>query len=208
MLNRIQLEHRVIRNLKIGEGQNGSELDAVVLTRKGFVIVEVKNTKRDVMITSNGEFYRIGEYMSFDKNIGTKMNYREQLLRETLYGYGIDSTDIPILKLVVFTNNGIDVANKCDDIKTTFLAPMPYIIEKFGGEEYVSSKELDEIADILEKARCTNTIPWEMDMQQFKYDFARLYVRVTGEDVQIKAYKRHSIWERLFCRRKTVTVVG
>lgn len=211
-IDKIGVEHRILKNLKFKEGQAGAELDAVVLTRKGIAIVEVKNTRRDIMIAENGAYYRMGDYLKFDQNIGSKMNYREQLIKETLYGYGLSIDDIPVLKLVVFTDNRIEVTNKCNDIKTTFLAPMPYIIEKFGNDEIFNFDELDSVAELLEQARCANEIPWDIDLEQFKIDFATLLVNLTTQDEDI--YENETtqtglvvdIWKKIFSTKAMKTI--
>ena len=76
--------HVILRNIELSDERGRTELDMVVLTEKVQVILEVKNTKKDIFIDEIGAYYRKGEYQSFDCNIKEKMNYREQLLEDVI----------------------------------------------------------------------------------------------------------------------------
>ena len=110
-LSRIHGEHTILKNIELSNNEMRSELDAVVITRNGAFIVEVKNTSRNIFIDEDGNYYRTGEFLRWDSHIGEKMQIKKSLLREVLNAKGL--VDIPIYEIVVFTNNRVGVQNKC-----------------------------------------------------------------------------------------------
>jgi len=162
---------RIIKNCELQNDVEKTELDATVVTPKGIFIVEVKNTGKDVTIDQNGDFYRSGLYMNWDSNIGEKMNVKQKLLREALINAGFEKA-IKVKSIVVFTNSRIEVNNRYEYVQTCFLSALPHIINNYKGAELYTSEDMDQIEKALEQARCNEAYPMEMDMEQFKQDFA------------------------------------
>lgn len=93
-LSRIRGEHTVLRNIELSNDAMRSELDAVVVTRNGAFIIEVKNTSKNIFIDAEGNYYRTGEFLKWDSNIGEKMRIKKELLRIVLDVQGL--TYMPI----------------------------------------------------------------------------------------------------------------
>ncbi len=164
----------IVKNCELTEEEERTELDAVVVTPKGIFIVEVKNTNKDVMIDENGNYYRNGTFMNWDSNIGEKMNVKQKLLRNALAKAGFNK-DVKIQNIIVFTtSNRIEVVCRYDYIRTCFLSALPHIINNFRGYSVYSDEDMVAIVEALETARCKEAYPMEMDMAQFKLDFAEL----------------------------------
>ena len=175
-LNYLKNTNKVVKNVQL-TGKNGTtELDAVVFKKCCAFIIEVKNTRKNVFIDETGAFYRVGEYNSFDSCLLDKMEYRERLLREKLSGIVSDSASLKVVKLVVFTNNRIEVHNKCKELQVCFLAQLPYIIEDTDNIEVYSDYELNAMSRALLAANETQKYEIDMDMDKFKNDFAKLFV--------------------------------
>lgn len=173
-LDLIYGKKRIIKNCEMAEGNERTELDAVVVTPKGIFIIEVKNTSKDITIDANGNYYKSGVYMNWDSNIGEKMNLKQKLLCNALAKAGFDK-DAKIQNIVVFTtNNRIEVICRYEYIKTCFLSILPHVINKFKGYPIYSDKDMDAIVTAIEDARCRESYPMEIDMAQFKLDFAEL----------------------------------
>lgn len=170
-------KHTILRNIELSNGFKKTELDFVVFTEKTQVIVEVKNTKKDVFIDENGDYYRKGEYQNFDCNIKEKMDYREKLLRvmlvDTLAKMGKEAN---VIKLVVFTNNRMEIRNKCMDLKTCFLGELPYLIDDYAGEKLFTEEDIIAMSEVISDSAESNEYELEMDMQKFKEDFVRVLV--------------------------------
>ena len=170
-------KHTILRNIELSNGFKKTELDFVVFTEKAQIVVEVKNTKKDVFIDENGDYYRKGEYQNFDCNIKEKMYYREKLLRgmlvDTLAKMGKEAN---VIKLVVFTNNRMEIRNKCKDLKTCFLGELPYLIDDYAGEKLFTEEDIIAMTEVISDSAESNEYELEMDMQKFKEDFARVLV--------------------------------
>ena len=156
----------------------------MVFTSKAAFILEVKNTKKDVLVDETGDYYRVGDYTSRDSNLKSKMGFRETLLREALAEtMARRNKDMKVVKLVVFTNNRITLHNKCKELQTCFLAQLPYIIEEYAGEDLYTEEDITAMAELLSSANNAQEYEFEMDMQKFKEDFAKLLVTLeTAEE--------------------------
>ena len=175
----------ILRNIELSDERGRTELDIVVLTEKAQIIVEVKNTKKDVFIDEAGNYYRKGEYQSFDCNIKDKMNYMEELLsnviREKLQEKG---KEVNIIKLVVFTNYRMEICNKCNDLKICFLSELPYIIDDYNGEILYTEDDISDMSEVISNSAESTEYKYEMDMQKFKEDFAKVLVTLENFEEQ------------------------
>ena len=184
-LSRIRGEHIILKNIEFSNAESRSELDAVVITRNGAFIVEVKNTSRNIFIDEEGNYYRTGEFLRWDSNIGEKMQVKKNLLREVLDEKGL--VNIPIYEIVVFTNNRVEVQNKCATLKTCFLSQLPYIIDKCR-DTLISFSEMELAAQVVTAANVEKTYPFEFDVEAFKTNFASILVTLE----EAKNAKGHS----------------
>ena len=171
-----------------------TELDDVVITRKGVFVVEVKNTQKDIFIDEAGNYYRDSEYGRLDCNIGEKMNYKERLLKNALSGL---NKNIKIHSILVFTNSNIQVRNTYKYIRHCFLGQLPHIIEDYEGECIFSNEDMEEIADAIEEGRTHTEYPFEIDFVEFKKEFATLLAKLeleeTGEVAETEITEEKSV---------------
>lgn len=128
-LETIDAKYIMLRNVELEFSGHKTEIDAVLLTRRGAIIVEVKNTSRNVIITQSGDLNRQGvdgKYKT-DCHLGLKMNDKEFVLRKAL-----DSSDyknVPIRSIVVFTNSEIEIDNQNHYIRTCSLSELPHVVK-------------------------------------------------------------------------------
>lgn len=175
-LKKITSTNRIIKNLELNSNHGRTELDFVVLTKKGIYVIEVKNTKRHIIIDENGNYYRTGRYLKFDSNIGMKMLEREELLKSILAEHGYVNNKIT--SVVVFTNNRIEVENKDKELRTIYAGPLPYIIDDEKGMDIYSDYDIQQIESAFESERCKESYPLGIDVQQYKKDFATIMVQL------------------------------
>ena len=171
-IDTIRCKKTVLKNVEFRNGEHRTELDGIVFTDKAIFIIEVKNPSRDIYIDERGNYCRIGTTMTYDKNIGEKMNEKVSLLKDALAGSGIENINIE--NIVVFANNNIRVDNRYTYINTCFLSDMPHIIEKYSGSISYSDEDIYSMVASVYKAQCHEAYPLTIDMQQFKLDFATL----------------------------------
>ncbi len=175
ILEHIRAEHIILKNIELCDCDMRSELDAVVITKCGAFIVEVKNTGKNIFIDEGGNYYRTGEFLRWDSNIGEKMNAKKSLLRSVLDDNGFAS--VQIFEVVVFTNNRIEVQNKYTELRTCFLSQLPYVIDG-SRENILSIVDMECVAKVISDANNAKSYPLEFDVTAFKYRFANLIVEL------------------------------
>ena len=180
-LKSLQCENKVIHNVELEFDGRRTEIDALVFTNKAIFIVEVKNSKRDISINENGDYFRLGTYMRLDCNIADKMNERERLLRKSLENTEIEH--LKIVKLLVFTNSRIKTCNKCKSIiETCFSDCLPGFIENFDSDVYYDYENICTMMAAVTEVKCEEAYQMSIDMNEYKYDFANLMVTLESSD--------------------------
>lgn len=190
-LEYLRTDHIILKNVELREGDLRTELDAVVITPNGITIVEVKNTAKNIFIDENGSYYRTGEFLKWDCNIAQKMDLKEQLLRKLLVAEGIE--DVEIKKVVVFTDNRIEVQNKYTKIRTCFVSQLACIIDDFKSQNNMTQEDMENIEDLIRKAEYKETYPFGFDVNQYKKDFAT--VMAILEEASVKSEEQQVIEE-------------
>lgn len=199
----VRSKHMVLQNIELDSGDHRTELDIIVFTGKAIFIVEVKNPTKDIIIDENGNYCRNSNgYISFDKNIGEKMNDKEFLLRSVLEDAGIENPNI--ISLVVFTNYNIKVINNFPFIKHCFLSSLPHLIDNYEGETIYAEDVIAHMASSVTKAKYTGSYALPLDINQFKRTFADLMVALEGlpeeepvvkeEKVEVMAINAIPLW--------------
>ena len=159
----------LLKNIELSNDGERTEIDALVVTPKALVIVEVKNTGRDIFIDENGDYYRMGRYLRWDSNIKEKFETKEALLKKAL---GKEYEDCIVNKVVVFTNDKVEIQNKYQDMETCFLTQLTYVIERFDSGRNYEKSDMDDISKKIKIAEELESYPVRFDIDQFKYDFA------------------------------------
>lgn len=171
-LERLHSKCRILKNIELQSENEKSEIDAIVFTSKAIFIIEVKNTRKDIFIDEDGNYYKTGEYTVLHSNITSRLEVKESLLRTVV---SEDTAALNIEKIVVFTNNRVQIHNRNNSLKTCFLGQLPYIIDEYPGEDRYSDEQMDYFWIKLKEADHTEAYPMtEMNIDQFKTDFAKL----------------------------------
>lgn len=167
----------VVRNIEVTRDDYRTEIDGVVLTSRGAIVIEVKNTRKDVFIDEEGNAYRTGKVTKLDCNLLGKMQARQEFVAETLAAAGYPNVEVS--GVVVYTNDRIEIQNHCESINVSFLSRLPYLIKSLPHEESRGAKDLQQMAVALEKASSHELYPMDLDMGAFKQQFA---VAITSLD--------------------------
>lgn len=187
--------HSIRKNIEIGDGSKKTEIDALVVTEKAAFIVEVKNTKRDIFIDEAGQYYRTGEFLKWDSDLGAKLAMRETFVRTAAEQAGI--RDIKIVKIVVFTDFRISVHNKCREFRTCFLNQLASIIDNYAGEKTMSLTEINNLMGSVDTMTSVSTYATGIDVQKIKKDFAEL-VSVMDYPVEAEKKTKQVWWREIF----------
>lgn len=143
------------RNLYISNGIEETELDNVLLTDSGIVILEVKNTKDDVTVTEEGRLVHSGDECYDKQPLCEKMQKKRKLLKERLESVMVEKNlDIPIRveSFIVFsTPKGmrINVEDRYRKEKWCYRSGLKNKIEYYIGLASYNKEQLAELDVIL-----------------------------------------------------------
>lgn len=180
-LDYMKSNHVVLRNLQLSDDVHNTEIDFLVLKQGVATIVEVKNSKRDIYIDEVGDMYKIGRYENFDSHLGAKMDFRAEVIKQLLKDAGFENMKIE--KVVVFTNNRIQVQKDYRGFRVCFLSRLPHLIDDFYGTGVIQfTKHLQQIADFIQSKDLNEYYPFDMDVQEFKEAFVDAYLKIKGYD--------------------------
>ena len=186
-LKYVQSKNIVLKNIELTDGDFRTELDAVVVLPKAIAILEVKNSSKDILIDDEGNYFRISETKTWDCNIAEKFATKETLLKHALKEGGI--VNIPIRRIVVFTNNKIQIQNDYPYIKKCYANQLPRVLDGLRGDKEISDNEMEKIAKAIQNAGCKEAYPCELNTDQFKQDFATLMAILEEASVKVLSPK-------------------
>lgn len=175
-LDNLGCQNGVLHNVELEFDGRRTEIDAIVFTNHAIFIIEIKNSKKDIFIDENGDFYRTGHSMHHDCNIADKMDEREALLRKALERVGLDY--LKIFKIITFTNPRIDVENKYHYIKVCGSNYLPTFIEKFTSNQWYTYEDICNMMEAVTEVKCPEEYKMSIDMDDFKKNFAELMVKL------------------------------
>ena len=179
-LENINCQNGILCNVELKFDGRRSEIDTIVFTNRAIFIIEVKNSKKDIFIDENGDFYRTGNSMHYDGNIADKMNEREALLRKALERSGIENPKI--FKVVTFTNPHIDVENKYRYIKVCGSNYLTTFIENFKSDYWYSYENICTMMEAVTEVKCTDAYKMSINMDDYKENFANLMAILEAAD--------------------------
>ena len=179
-LEKIHCKNRVLTNVVLEYDNERTEIDAIVITNYAIFIIEVKNSKKNILISESGRFQRIGKHIHYDCNIAEKMDKRERLLRKALQDAKMEYLNF--FKIVTFTNPYIDVENNYKYIKVLPHEYLAAYIDKFTSNIYYSSRDITNMIDIIDANRCADPYQMSIDKDEYKIAFATLMAKLESAE--------------------------
>ena len=155
------LEYNVTRpcyrywNIFLADEERETEIDGLVLTENGILILEVKSARQDITISESGRLLYGNDECFHDVSISEKMQTKRDLLRTELSrAIEAKGLNIPLRidSLIVFSQpNGmfINVTDLCHKEKYCFRQKLPYIINEYCSDVAYSSEEIEALNSIL-----------------------------------------------------------
>lgn len=182
-LEKISRQHAVLYNVELESEGVRTEIDAIVITNNCIFIIEIKNSKKDIFIDANGDFFRTGNCLHRDCNIAQKMDDRERLLRKALEPTGIEN--LKIFKILVFTNPNIEVVCNYHYIKICTCTHLPCFIDNFKSRQWYSYEDICTMMAAINEVKCPQEYRISINMDEFKMDFAVLLAKLeTAENAE------------------------
>ena len=204
------------RNVHISNGENETELDTVVLTDSGIIILEIKSIKDNVKITPEGRLLHSGDECYGKMPLAEKMGNKRKLLRERLEVLAVEKgfhVPISIESFIVFsTPKGvrIDVDDKFCREKWCFRTGLVNKIDNYIGRVYYYNEQiaqLDEMLKLMESQ--VKRFALTVNFDEVRSDIANMMVLineelVNEENVAEPIVQKMATHERIFDEKKKV----
>lgn len=172
-------EAKVYRNVYVTNGIDETELDAVVVTNEGIIILEVKKTKDDLTITEDGRLIHSGDECYEKKPLGEKMELKRRLLKEAIEeSLADDAINMPVVvdSYIVFSTPKelrIHVTDNYHQEKWCFRTGINQRIDNYHGNVMYSDLQLEQIANkISEMEANKKRFQFSVDFDTVRRDFA------------------------------------
>ena len=188
---------KVYRNVYLTNGKEETELDAVVLTDSGAIILEIKKTKDDLTITEDGRLIHSGDECYEKKPLGDKMGIKRKLLKDRLdlecarRGF---MTPVTVDSYIVFVTPKqvrINVNDEYHNEKWCFRTSINHKIAAYTSDSYYSAEQFDALTDILasiEQNKKSFTV--DIDYDAIRENFAEAMELLTsGKEESKKNWK-------------------
>lgn len=174
-------------NVNLSDGEDKTELDQVVITSNGILILEVKNYKKDITISEAGQIYGPCNKNYSDKNLGEQMNIKRHLLRiklEAALAEAAPELKVHIESRVVFSDPHINVTDLYKQEAYCFKTNLPHIIDSLTSDAYYTTDQMRAIAEMIKGfAEDDAAYDIEMDFNRIRQTFAEALVLIESDSV-------------------------
>lgn len=146
---------KIFRNVFISDGVDETELDSIVLTDNGIIILEMKNVKTDLTLTEEGRMVFAGDECYEKAPLCEKMSLKRRLLKRHLEKAIADKgMSIPVYvdSFIVFSapkGQFIRIDDRYHKEKHCFRTGLNKKIEAYLGCAYYNADQLTELGDII-----------------------------------------------------------
>lgn len=148
---------RIFRNVYVTDGVNETEIDMIVLTDAGILLLEVKNVKSDVTLTEDGRMLVDGEEYNAQMPFGAKMERKRRLLRRAAErALARRGLKLPLYldSFLVFSaprGQFVHIEDRYHKEKFCFRTGINRKIENYLGCAYYKEAQLRVLAEVLEE---------------------------------------------------------
>ena len=146
---------RVYHNVYITDGREETELDAIVLTDSGIIILEIKNVKSDITLTEDGRMVFASDECYDKIPLGKKMEIKRKVLKNALRkAVEYAKMDIPVYvdSYIVFSapkGQYIKINDRYHKAKYCFRSVLNQKIENYIGCAYYNDEQLKQLDKII-----------------------------------------------------------
>lgn len=181
------------RNVYISVGENETELDVVVVTDAGIIILENKNTKNDLVITEDGRLLHNGNECYEKKPLGDKMVNKRRLLQERIEEeITKKGLNIPVVidSMIVFSvpkDVRIFVDDRLRSEKWCFRTSLNHKIDRYYGCVTYSNEQIQIFNEILSQFESQNKrFSLTVDFNIIRRDLAEALIALDDDTCNLK----------------------
>lgn len=183
----------VFKNVYLSDGNEETELDDVILTDSGILILEVKKVKSDITFAADGRMLRNGNECFDNRPIAEKMHTKRRLLRKQLEAEvarrGLDISVCVDSFIVLSPPHGqfIHVKDDYRKEKYCFRSKLTERIDHYIGYAYYSEEQLETLGNILSNMEANKKRFEEgIDFDDARRSLADVLALIHSETVTVK----------------------
>ena len=157
------------RNVNVTDGSRSAELDAVLITDAGIIIIETKRTSKNIEITREGYMKYDGIKAKSRRTLCQQMNSQRYLLKKSIISaMRSQGLKIPVVidSFVVFvtpSNRNITVDDNCRLEKWCCKTELSDVIERYFGQVHYTHEQVLKLKEIISHM--------SRDVKSFSYSF-------------------------------------
>lgn len=175
------------RNVYVADQETETEVDNVILTNNGIIVVEVKSAKHNITIGEDGRLLYSNSESYHNESIGDKMSTKRRLLKARIENKLRErGLDIPVYidsYLVFVTPKRLEVTIT-DNFRQEHWCRrgrLQHIVNNFISDVTYTAEEYAQLAEIIGSLDCNvRRFPTELDLPAIRNSFVALYA-VTAE---------------------------
>lgn len=179
---------RDFRNVYVADQETETEIDNVILTNNGIIVVEVKSAKHNITIGEDGRLLYSNSESYHNESIGDKMSAKRRLLKARIENVLRErGLDIPVhidSYLVFVTPKRMEVTITDNFRKEHWCrrGKLQHIVNNFISDVTYTAEEYAQLAEIIEGLDCNvRRFPTELDLPAIRDNFVALYTLITEQ---------------------------
>lgn len=184
---------QVFHNVYLTDGIDETELDGIVLTDEGIIILEVKKVKSDLILTEDGRMVFAGDECYDKVPLADKMALKRRLLKKCLEkAVNQKGLDIPIYvdSFIVFSapkGQYIKIDDRCRREKHCFRTSLNKKIENYLGCAYYKEEQQTALGEIFSEMESNaKRFETEMNYDEVRQSLADAIVAIYGEEKAVE----------------------
>lgn len=201
---------QVFKSVYLQDAEAETEIDKVILTKSGIIVLEIKNAKEDITIDRNGRILFNNSSCYHDISIGDKMECKRRLLRNSLEqamrNSGVEFP-VDITSFVVFStphNKRVKVTDLFGKERYCFKSSINRIVENHDGMTEMTEEEYEVLSQALatlETRRKGFALPFDPD--EFKQIFANGYLALyEGNKKKMRFLDENHSMDHLYLKKR------
>lgn len=181
---------KVFKNVYITDGEEETELDTVLVTNNGIIVLEIKSAKQDITISEDGRLLYDNEISYHNACIGEKMKKKRRLLKyqieQEMKNHGITLFEKPVRieSCIVFSTpykTRINITDLYKKERFCFRSQLQYKIENYYTGTCYESEDLQMFNDIIgSMASNKKKFQQKLDFAKINSEFAQLMETLTA----------------------------
>ena len=181
---------RDFRNVYVADQETETEIDNVILTNNGIIVVEVKSAKHNITIGEDGRLLYSNSESYHNESIGDKMSAKRRLLKARIEnGLRERGLDIPVhidSYLVFVTPKRLEVTIIDNFRKEHWCrrGKLQHIVNNFISDVTYTAEEYAQLEEIIDGLDCNiRRFPTELDLPAIRDNFVALFYLIAEKPV-------------------------